>query len=773
MKVSVAWIFDHIEYDWKKVNIKQLVEKFNQTTAEIEKWYEVAIDLDALSLAQVKKIDNQITVFCPEWDRECVLPMRSDANEGDWFMIAMINNACTWAPLSVWRSEKEGLIPAIDVSKKSEKGEWKKNFENNDYILEVDNKSITHRPDLWGHRGFAREIAAMFNFQMKPLADFVTKKEMNRHEKKSTSTEQQPFALSIATDDCSRFAGLFVDKVAFKPTFKWMGARLARVGTRPINALVDATNYVMLDIGHPMHAFDAQNLPNKSIEVRNAKKGEKLLLLDDVAIELSPEDIVITDGKTPVSLAGIMGGKKSGVSKDTKQLFLEAACFDATTIRLSAARHKVRTEAAARFEKSLDPLNAVIALERFCYLLDATNIDYHAREIITVIGKEIHPHTIAISHEEIEKKLGVEIESATIQRILERIDFGVKELAIAGKPGYLITVPSFRATKDMRIKEDVVEEVARFFGFTNITPTLPYMQVAPTKSHVQRTTRLIKHLLAFKHKMQEVQTYPFFDEAFLKEIKWEPGKALEVNSPVSQNWKRLCTTLVPSLLKAVKENYIYHAQLRFFQLARTWHWDHEVDEKKTLVGIIFDQKHVDFYDGKQVVTNLLAHLKIDNSFKQITKPSYPWYMPFKSAEIMHEGKSIGRCGKVNQLFFSSIGEGDAFIFELNADILLSFKAPIMQFKSPNKYPEVERDVSIFVPIERTVQELTTVIKSIDTRIIFVMLLDFFTKKDWHDKKALTFRYIISDESKTLTKQEIDAIAENVGTALNKKGATIR
>src|SRR5579872_3186984 len=310
MKISLNWIFDHIKGDVSGVDVKQLVNKFICTTAEIEAWRKVTLATDALTVAQVKNVaSDAITVYCYEHGKEYVLPKRNDAVIGACLMIAHNGSAAQWATSVMLGGTKDMLLPVLDVPESLRAGGWKSCVELDDYIIEVDNKSINNRPDLWGHRGLAREIAALLNVELRPLDEFVAQKDIVTHQSSAQVTHDNPFEITIQdTQVCDRFAALYIPSVTPTASRLNMVIRLSRLDSRAIDLLVDITNYVMLDLGQPMHAFDADALQSKKITIQQAQAGDRLLLLDGENITLTSHDIVIADGGKPVSLAGIMGG---------------------------------------------------------------------------------------------------------------------------------------------------------------------------------------------------------------------------------------------------------------------------------------------------------------------------------------------------------------------------------------------------------------------------------------------------------------------------------
>ncbi|MFC1842317.1 phenylalanine--tRNA ligase subunit beta [Candidatus Dependentiae bacterium] len=795
MKLSLRWIFDHIDADYKKVDIVDLVDKFNKITAEIEGYEKFTVDLSHFALVQVKEIGPEgILVTCPEWGNDIVLSGRDNIVIGQVYLVKRSGkDGYEWASVSDFGCPKEGLVPALYVSEKDLSGGWKKTFEAEDYIIEVDNKSITHRPDMWGHRGFAREVAAICDFKLKPEGEFL--KDMAVKEFASSGKDEHGFVLEVKNPEIGkRFAGLYMPNVKNRASSLWMASRLMRVGSRPIDFIVDVTNYVMQDISQPMHAFDVNKLSSKKIVPRLAKKGEKLVLLDDIELELGPKDYVITDGKKPVALAGVMGGKDSGIDVDTNSIFIESANFDAASVRNSAIRAKNRTEASSRFEKSLDPNQNVSGIFRLLKLFDDEGIEYTCSSEIMSLGKKAQELEIDVSHEMIEKLLGAKLDPEFVVRVFEKLDFGVQKLEGEKEKGkevttlrYKVTVPTFRCTKDIEIKEDLVEEVGRFFGYENTEFVLPRKGTAPYDLSKVLCARKIKKLLSFGLKMREVRNYSFYDESFLAKLQWEPKNYKEVANPVSENWCKLVTSLVPHLIKNVEQNHVHYDQLRFFEWARVWSTSKEakdtgVIERKSLAGIFFDKHKLDFYCAKSWVNTLfnlldMKEVKWEKCDEDFVKQNYPWYFPYQTAKIIFHGTPnntlVGYAGKLDPAFFGKLFEGEAFAFELDGDFIVDYKPEVKKFVPISKYPEVARDVSMFVPLNITVDKLKDIISSCDEKIKSVELKDFFQKDEWKDKKSLTFRFIMQDYNKTLDKREVDFVYDLVVAALEKVGAELR
>jgi phenylalanyl-tRNA synthetase beta chain len=771
MKLSVAWIFDHIDRDWHKIDIAELVNSFNKTTAEIENWYPVKFDLSSFDAVTIQSIKGDtITAVSPSSKKEYKLPKRPDAVQDAWYII-ITKPKPRWATLVDFGGTKETVLAQVHNDGSLKTQSWKKQIELHDYILEIDNKSITHRPDLWGHRGFAREIAAILGVKLKPLNAMLAPVKIVAEETKYKADTVQPISVSIEdTAGCSRFATYYISHIKSHASIMRMAIRLARVDGKPINAIVDVTNYTMFDLGQPMHAFDASKI-HQELVVRRARNKEKLRLIDGDSLELTSADIVIADSKRPVSLAGIMGGLDTSITKDTQYVILESAHFDATTIRRSSLAHKKRTEGSARWEKGLDPHQNIDGLKRSIFLLKQAAIITATHQIVSVGITPKQPQHIEVTHQFIEQQLGTTIASAFIKKILTKLGFGIE---IEKKPTftYRITVPTYRA-KDIRIKEDIVEEIGRFFGYQNIPLFLPELPSRPKDLHAIEQVEKIRSTCAYALRMHELYTYALYDESWLQELTWEPSDAVSIKNPVSENWRRLVTSLVPHLLKAIEQNPTYD-QLRFFEWGRIWKQQgSSIEEKKSLTSIFFNRKQsIDFYEAKELVTQLFQVINVPVVWEKVTTCA-PWFDPQQTAFIMHNGIQVGIAGKAQKHFFEHCFNGDAFIMECDGDFLITWQPPIHRFEAPSKYPSIERDISMLVPRAVTVAEIEQLITKVDKRIAHVVLLDFFEKREWQDQKSLTVRVLLQDKTKTMTKEEADTICKHITTALHKLGATIR
>ena len=401
----------------------------------------------------------------------------------------------------------------------------------NDVLLEIDNKSMTNRPDLWGHYGIAREIAALYNLPLAEIKPFET-------------DVQSDFNVEIADPDrCPRYIGVEMSGVNVKEAPYQMQSRIWKVGMRPINALVDITNYVMLATGNPTHAFDADNISDH-IVVRHAAENEKLLLLNDKELSLCTDDLVITDSEGPVALAGVMGGAKDSILPKTERVILEIANFEAAGIRRTALRYDNRTEASSRYEKAIDPERCdqalALSMQYFKELYPEMKVTGYCDKYV----KKLKRAEIDVNLVWLEKRLGKHLTNDEIQGKLEKLGFDVQ---INGEDMHVIA-PTWRSTGDISIKDDVMEEVARMYGYDNFEPTsFTTTFDSAINQKDQDLVRNMKEFLAIRCGMQEIYTYPWVNDVYLNAIMQTTEGMLRLSTPPAPDLSYLRASLLQKI----------------------------------------------------------------------------------------------------------------------------------------------------------------------------------------------------------------------------------
>lgn len=772
MKLSLAWIFDHIlDVRWQDVPVDKLMHKLSTSTAEIESYCKISFDLDAYALAEIKSVQaNQAFLFIPEWQKEVRLPLRSDGVLDSWYLVKRQGQDITYATALDFYGEKDGLLPALFVPESDRGGLWKASCEKEDYLITIDNKSLTHRADLWGHRGFAREVAALLSVQLMPEDRLITSRLIKSYEHKGTTSD---LTVSIAAPHiCDRFATLTLNSVYNAPSLPFVAQRLIRVGGRPINAIVDGTNYVMYDLGQPLHAFDGVAIQGGSLVARTAKEGERIELLDGTVVELSEKDCVIADSHQPLALAGVMGGAYAAVRTASVKVVVEGAHFSPSAIRRTALEYKKRTEASSRFEKGLDPNQNVIALMRFLYLMQTWGIKVESAPDIISLGLPATTRTITVTHEYITKKIGSALLPEEVRATVSKLGFGIQEKFLSSGIEYTIVVPTFRLG-DVKLREDIVEEIARLVGYSAIHATLPARMVKPGDNHRVNRIRALKNHCAFALGMHEIASYPFYDEEFLRVLDWKPNQEIELSNPVSQYSRRLIGSLVPHLIKAVTINTPHMHDVRFFEWNRIWSLEKDTPCEQQSLGLIWynTRAALNFYELKAELSSLFDLIGAPIEWLKPTHEVPAWYSPYQTAALFFKERHIGYAG----IGSSKVEEvaGCTFIAELDGSFLQEYVKPTVQVQPILKYPCTELDVSLFIPVEMTVRELEELIYAIDERIRDVQLVDYYERAEWFSQRAVTLRYKLCDAHKTLTKEEIDQVSNCVAQQLRQKGATVR
>jgi len=639
-----------------------------------------------------------------------------------------------------------------------------------DIILEIDNKSMTNRPDLWGHYGIAREIAAIYDL---PLKEF-SRISMEGIKKLDVVVENK--------EKCPRYMALEVDNVEVKPSPFEMQSRLWKVGLRPINALVDITNYVMLATGQPSHAFDSDNI-RKPIIVRDAKKDEELQLLNDKTLKLTENDLVIADATMPVGLAGVMGGSKDSVLDTTKKIILEIANFEPRTIRSTAIYYDNRTEASARYEKALDVERCDLALSLSVELFKSIYPDMKIISFYDECSKERKQNEIVLELKWLEKRLGKNILPEEINKKLSNLGFKVT----LDKDTLHIIVPSWRATGDISIKDDIMEEVARMFGYENFEATTLTTTFDSAINQLDvDLVRRIKEYLAFRCNFQEIFTYPWMMDEFVMPILQKTDGLLELSTPPAPNEKYLRSSLLPNICKAIVKNERNFEEFSIFEVAQVF-FDKEYkslyDERERLplerkhLACALVSKNKDimtlFRTLKGVIEEMPRYTHMEEfTFSKNEKPVWSDDVVWQNIYLGNE--KIGDIGLLSKK--SAIDCGikivSALLVELDLDALKPFKSRTNTFTHLNEYPMTDYDISFLVSSSVKWEEIYNLIiskknnNSLLQNVIFVD--EYHGKQIPEDKKSITIRLVIGSNEKTLTSTEIEEVANNVINTLRKK-----
>jgi phenylalanyl-tRNA synthetase beta chain len=623
-----------------------------------------------------------------------------------------------------------------------------------DSIIEIDNKSLTNRPDLWGHLGMAREVAAIAGLS---VADPVG-------ELPAAASKGD---LSITIEDAAlsaRFSGQRVENVKVASSPLWMQYRLNSLGVNPINNLVDVTNYVLCELGQPMHAYDADLLGN-TIIVRAAHKGESILALNGEKYSLSPEDIVIADAEKPVGIAGIIGGNDTAIRGTTKRIVLEAASFPAAQVRKSSSRLKLRTDASMRFEKGQDPENTVRALARAIELLKQISPGSHAAPPIDVYARKSTPPKIQLDIDWAERKLGRKLSTEEVINIFKSLVFGAEQLD-ARK--LLLTVPSWRATKDISIPEDLVEEIGRMVGYASIVPQAPAVLSEPTPRNLQHEQQRAIRAAMVGQGFTEGSNYSFISDADATMFGYSTDKLLQVANPIIADQKYMRPALLPGIRRNLADNSRYFTDFRLFEIGRAYSKgaDGAPKERTHLMAAIYGRETSggNLLEMKRVLQYVASGAKIVPA-KGHNKTMHPE----RAAHVEVGGQ---RVGDLYELHPGLLDRGRAAILDLDLDALQALPSQRAPYRPLRRFPTSSFDLSIVAPVHTLVADLENRLRQLagDSMVSLQFLLIFPLPPD---KRSVSFRLTLGADDRTLTAEEVTRTRERVVEGIKSAGYELR
>ncbi len=629
--------------------------------------------------------------------------------------------------------------------------------------ISVEFEITSNRPDCFSVIGLARETAVTFN---KPL---------NLHTpeiKNETGDINDILSVKVKnTNLCKRYIARAVKNVKIAPSPRWMRERLRASGVRPINNLVDITNYVMLEYGQPMHAFDLKYVNGSKIVVRNAEEGEKIITLDGVERPLSPEMLVIADEKAPSAVAGVMGGEYSGINDDTNTVIFESACFDGVSVRKTAKKLGMRTESSSRFEKGLDPNNCMPAIQRACELIEMLGAGEVVGGYIDIDNSDKEPVKIEYDYEWVNRFIGIDLPKDEHIKILESLDFTFD--------GNVCIAPSFRP--DIEHKADLAEEVARIYGYNNI-PTVPMAGMAKAGlSDRQKFERKLSETL-LSCGCSETCTYSFISPKFYDKINLpadsELRKSLVISNPLGEDTSIMRTTAIPSMLNVLSLNYNNRNPYAYMYELATEYIPTTPDalpyEKVSAVIGMYGEE-ADFYSLKGIVENLLDAANItDYDVKAIN--DNPTFHPGRCAEITVDGEALAVLGEVHPAVLENYGIGaKAYIASVNTDILYNKRGKENTYRPLPKYPATSRDLAMLCDENLPVLSIEKAIRGAAGSILEkVALFDVFKGKQIEaGKKSVAYNITLRASDHTLTEDEITRAVDKIIKALENLGAALR
>ena len=636
-------------------------------------------------------------------------------------------------------------------------------FGMNDTVLEIDNKSLSNRPDLWGHYGIARELSAIYDVPLKKLPKYELDKNLPEYNVEIKDTNK-----------CNRYVAVEIDGVYEKKSPIWMQSLLSKVGQRPINAIVDITNYVMMAVGEPLHAFDKTHVSGEKIIVRNAKENEELLLLDNNSIKLTTDDLVICDENDAMALAGIRGGKKDSILPDTKGIVLEVANFSADEIRKTGKRFAEKTDASIRYEKGIDTQRVDDGLNLALELIKEIFPDSKIIKYADVYPNKTENNKIKIEEKFLDTRLGKKIEKEKIEQILTALGYEISY----NNGEYEVIVPTWRSTGDVTIKDDVMGDIARILSFDSfkakpITITFEHF----VKQNDVLLERRIKEYLAERCGFYEIYTYPWIEEKYIQSAGIDMSKSLKLATPPAPDLAYLRSSLIPGMLEAISKNLRYYDEFKLFDYEEVYEkGDYRPSsndeilpiQKNYLTGCIVGKNAKEiFYEAKGVIENMSRYCHMEDiKLEKIEKAN--WADINAYLNITKNNEIIGTLGllSVKVMTDSKIKRTNVALFEISADKFIPYASRTNEYERLPELPLVEKDLSILVDEEVTWKEIEESIKSKVKEVEFVD--EYRGNQIPEGKKSITLKVKILNEGTTMTSEQINEKMNNILKILDKK-----
>lgn len=776
MFLSMNWISDFV--DFTGLDKIELIHKFSLSTAEVEnEIFYKGSDLSGVVVAEIKSIEDHpeskklhlLKVDAGEDELTDVVCGAPNVRVGMKTAFAKVGAklgeieiaprplaghmsygmCCSESELGI-SDDHSGIM---DITEDVANGtDIKDVYAIDDIVFEVDNKSLTNRPDLWGHYGIAREFAALCGRELKPLSV----------EELKAYDELQKVDMKIEDPLCQRYSCLQVENITRSVSPVNMRIRLFYCGMRGINFLADLTNYLMLEMGQPMHAFDSRKV--EKIRIKRFDKPFAFKTLDEVERKIDENTLMICNGDQPVAIAGIMGGLDSEIVEDTTKLTLESATFDAASIRKSTVRLSHRTDSSMRYEKSLDPEMTVTAIARFLYLLK--QYDSGVKVVSALTDEYAFKYdTVELTFDKafVDRYTGIEIDNDTIVKTLTSLGFKVE---LSGDT-FDVVVPSWRATKDVTIKADIIEEITRIYGYDNFEINTTRSPLYPVRMDVVKENEdKIKDILVKRYSLHELHSYvwAYYDELKALGIEVEPN--IRLANATNPNIETIRRSMIPTQLCQVKINTGYAPEFGIFEIGRVVEGVDENNlcfERKKLAITLFSKLkdirdlYFDLRDILAVVTDDIKHTQLE--FRPIDA-EHDYEHPINLNMIILDGKRIGKIGIVHPTVGKAIDKKAAIVFaELDMETFAQTENASIVYEEPSKFPPMDYDLSVIVPNTVYFSDLAKCWKGEGEDILKnVKIVDTYDTETLH---SITIRFEFSSNERTLSSAEVQAIMDRI------------
>jgi len=774
MYISLNWIKDFVDLDG--IDIKDIANKFTLSCAEIEGLIEKGKDISGIITAKIESVENhpdskKLHILKVNTGKETVQVVCGAPNVRVGMVTAFATIGAKIGEVSISKAKLAGVESfgmccsakelgisddnsgIMDLGDDTKIGvDLKEILPIEDILIDVDNKSLTNRPDMWGHYGIAREIAA------------ITGRKLKEYVIDQTDYSQLPeLDVKVESGSCNRYSALRIENISKNISPMAMQIRLYYCGMRGISLLADLTNYIMLELGQPMHSFNGAMV--ESIVVRDVVNETPFTTLDGTERVL-PEGTMVIDLNSQIgAVAGIMGGLSSEIESDTTSTFLESANFDSVKVRKTATALGLRSESSARYEKSLDPEMTTTALRRYVYLLK--NIDKDVKVVSNLTDVYVNKYPlikIDVEKSYIDKYAGIEIPKEKMVDILTSIGFGVTEEGNTFK----IDVPTWRATKDISIKADIVEEITRIFGYDNIEakPTYQPVQLNRLGQDVVRDYD-VKFALADKFNMHEIHSYIWEDSVANKNLGIETSSYIRLVNSLQKDNDDIRSTMLPTIIRAMLNNKRYSEEFGLFEVG------HIVTGKKDDLAIEEKALGMGWTANKNSIERLLLKTKecIQYLFDFVLKipvklivaePSQSYLAPVNYYKIVSEDVELGQIGVVHPVVQQKIDKDKYIVVaEINMNRVNTFGSQAIKVEQVSKYPVTTLDFNFVLNSDEVYGKIENVAHTIKTELVYkVQLIDIFNNVS-DNTKSYTIRYMVTSMDHTLSSNEIEDFHKNV------------
>lgn len=787
MYVSMNWIKDFVDLEGE--DLEQLIHRFTLSTAEVE-----GIEYKGRDIKDV--VVGEITSCADHPDSDHLHVLKVDAGDQVYDVVCGAPNArvgiktafvkvggqvgdmkigpaklrgiesfgmcCSGKELGI--SDDHSGIMELDSSLKNGT-DLKEIFPIEDVIFEVDNKSLTNRPDLWGHYGMAREFAALTGQKLRELpvkdSDYVGDAEV---------------PVEIRNRDLVfRYSSVRIENITANVSPMEMQIRLYYCGMRAINLLADITNYIMLELGQPMHAFNGDKM--NRIVVDTPDSDMKFTTLDGQERDITTDTLMIWDGEVPTGIAGIMGGLDSEIVDDTHSVMLESANFDGVSIRKSASRMALRTDASARYEKTLDPEMTIVAVKRFIKLLYDSDPGMMCTTNITDVYVKKYPEiTVSFDKKFIDRYTGIDISSEQIKTTLELLGFETTQKG----DEFTSKVPSWRATKDVSMKADIVEEITRIYGYDNFEIKTTLSPIIPAKTTRRRAEEnSVKDLLVKTYACHEIHTRVWCDPDAMRDLGLSPEDNVKlVQSSEEKGTGILRTSMMECILPAVRQNRDFATEYKIFEIGRVFEGtktDGCADEHRHLAVCIYSKDRTEknlYVEAVEMINTIVDELKHKKASYSKTETAHAWEHPKNTAAIMVDGHKIGKLNTLHPSIRSRIAKNAYVVcIEIDMDDLLAIEPAEFAYTQPSSFPAVDYDLSLVIPegvrfetIEKCWNDLH-IAELRKTRVIDIY--------DAGDIKSIAVRFSFVADDRTLTGEEVQANIDKVIENLKKINVNLK